>query len=334
MKNTIIIAEAGVNHNGDMSIAKKLIEVAADCGADYVKFQTFKADELVSRNAKKADYQIKYTSKSETHYQMIKRLELTKKMHETLINHCEKSDIKFMSSPFGVSSVKLLNKFQIDTYKIPSGEITNFPMLKFVGGLEKNIILSTGMASLNEIKDAVDVLYGQGLKKERLIILHCNTEYPTPYIDVNLKAMKTIQNKFGTSVGYSDHTEGIEVSVAAVAIGAEVIEKHFTLDKKLPGPDHNASLEPVDLKKLIVSIRNIDIAMGDGIKIPSKSEMKNISIARKSLVASKTIKKGEEFNEKNIIPKRPGVGISPMMWESLIGQKSPQRFDVDDLIEL
>jgi len=334
MSKTFIIAEAGVNHNGSIELAFKLIDAAKDAGVDAVKFQSFKADKLVSSKADKAEYQKKTTSASESQYEMIKKLELSVDDHKKLIAYCNKIDIQFLSSPFDLESIDLLNELGLEIFKIPSGEITNLPYLRKIGKLNKNIILSTGMADLGEIEDALDVFISNGTMKENITVLQCNTEYPTPYEDVNLKAMITIKNAFGVSVGFSDHTPGIEIPIAAVALGAEVIEKHFTLDKKMDGPDHKASLEPTELKQMVSAIRNIEKALGSGLKKPSNSELKNKPIARKSLVAIKDIKNGEIFTEENIGIKRPGNGISPMRWEEVIGNTARRDFELDDLIEL
>ena len=334
MKKTIIIAEAGVNHNGDLSLAKKLIDVAADAKSDYVKFQTFTADELVSKNTEKAEYQKAQTETSESHYEMIKKLELSFKSHIELIDYCDKKNIKFLSTPFDIKSIDLLVSLDLDFIKIPSGEITNYPYLRHIAACGKPIIMSTGMASLDEIKTAIKTLVYNGFDESNLSLLHCNTEYPTPFCDVNLSAMKTIRNKLNVPVGYSDHTIGIEVPIAAVAMGATIIEKHFTLDRSLPGPDHAASLEPEELKMMIEKIRNIEQVLGSGIKKPSPSEAKNIPIARKSIVAKLNIKEGDLFNENNITTKRPGLGLSPMEWNSVIGKKAKKDFKHDELIEL
>jgi len=334
MKKTFIIAEAGVNHNGSLETAYKLIDAAKNSGADAVKFQSFKASSLVSKKAEKAEYQKQTTSINETQYEMIKKLELSLEDHHKLIDYCLKKEIQFLSSPFDLYSIDLLNKLGLEIFKIPSGEIINLPYLKKIGTFNKNVILSTGMSDLGEIEDAINVLIESGTDREKITILQCNTEYPTPYEDVNLKAMLTIKNAFNVKVGYSDHTKGIEVPIAAVALGAEVIEKHFTLDKTMEGPDHKASLEPDELKNMIDAIRNIEKAIGDGIKKPSKSEAKNKPIARKSLIAVREIKKGELFSEENIGIKRPGNGISPMRWDEVIGKVANQDFVVDDLIEI
>ena len=329
-----IIAEAGVNHDGDIQKAKKLIDVAVEAGADAVKFQTFKADKMVSRKAEKAEYQKQTTGTSESHYEMIKCLELSLDDHKKLISYCNDKNIIFLSSPFDLDSIDLLNSLGLEIFKIPSGEITNLPYLEAIGKLNKKVIMSTGMADLGEIEDALEILTKCGTEKENITILHVNTEYPTPMEDVNLKAMLTIKEAFKINVGYSDHTLGIEVPVAAVALGAQVIEKHFTLDKKMEGPDHRASLEPKELKEMVIAIRNIEIAKGDGIKKPSQSELKNKTIARKSIVANKTIKKGEMYSNDNLAIKRPGNGISPMRWHEVLGKKATRDFSKDELIEL
>ena len=329
----IIIAEAGVNHNGSLEIAKKMIDLADEAGADYVKFQTFKAESLVTKIAKKADYQIRLTDKDESQYEMIKKLELDEKKHKKLISYCNRKKIRFLSTPFDIKSIDLLRKFKLPLYKIPSGEITNLPFLRKIGQLGKPVILSTGMSTLKEIDMAVGILVDSGLKKHQIKILHCNTEYPTPIEDVNLNAMLTIKSEFKVDVGYSDHTLGLETPIAAVALGATVIEKHFTLDRKLPGPDHAASLEPNELKAMVLAIRNIEQAMGDGLKKPSKSEVKNIPLVRKSIVAKVKIEKGEIFSEHNLDTKRPGHGISPMKWDKIIGEYADKNYKIDELIK-
>lgn len=333
MSNRVfIIAEAGVNHNGDINLAKKLIDVAAKAGADAVKFQTFKTELCVSKNAKKASYQEENTDKEESQFDMIKKLELNENMHKELIAYCKQKNITFLSTPFDSDSIKLLDELGLSTFKIPSGEITNLPYLRQIGGLNKKIILSTGMANLGEVEAAIDVLVKSGTKRENISLLHANTQYPTPMEDVNLKAMITLKNAFGLEVGYSDHTLGIEVDIAAVAMGAKIIEKHFTLDKSMPGPDHKASLEPDELAAMVEAIRNIELALGDGLKHFSKSESENIKIARKSIVAKCDIKKGEIFSEQNICVKRPGDGINPMRWDEVIGQISQKDYKQDELI--
>jgi N,N'-diacetyllegionaminate synthase len=332
--SVIIIAEAGVNHCGDIKIAKKLVDVAVNAGADIVKFQTFKAKNLVTKNAKKADYQIKtISSRSRTQYEMLLNLELSEKMHHDLIKYCKIKKIKFLSTAFDIDSAKFLNSIGQDIFKIPSGEITNYPYLVEIGSYSKKIFLSSGMSNLGEIKDAVNLLKSSGTRREFITVLHCNTEYPTPFDDVNLRAMKTIGKALNLKYGYSDHTLGIEVPIAAVALGASVIEKHITLDRKMEGPDHSASLEPNELVNMVKSIRNIERSMGSTIKEASKSEKKNIEIVRKSLVAKKKISIGDVFTSENLTCKRPGNGISPMMWKYLIGKISNRSYEEDELIE-
>ena len=331
----LIIAEAGVNHNGSIKMAKQLIDVATEAGADIVKFQTFKAGKLVSKAARQAEYQkANLKNMDDSQYNMLKRLELDEAMHIELIDYCQQKGITFLSTGFDEESVDMLDRLGVPFYKIPSGEITNKPYLQHIARKLKPVVISTGMADLNEIKEALDVLTGEGLDLSMITVLHCNTEYPTPMEDVNLKAMLTIKETFKVKVGYSDHTKGIEVAIAAVAMGAEVIEKHFTLDRNLPGPDHKASLEPDELKAMVSAIRNIELALGDGVKKASKSEIKNITLARKSIVAIKEIKKGEIFSTQNIAAKRPGNGISPMRWDEIIGEKAIKEFKPDDLIEI
>lgn len=325
-----IIAEAGVNHNGDIELAKKMVDVACECKVDAIKFQTFKTEKLVSKKAIKAEYQIKNTNDEETQFDMIKKLELDINAHKELIDYCNKKNIMFLSSPFDLESIDLLNELGINIFKIPSGEITNILYLEKISKLNKKIILSTGMADMNEINDALNILKSNG--NENIVVLHCNTEYPTPMKDVNLSAMNTIRDTFKLDVGYSDHTLGIEIPIAAVAMGAKVIEKHFTLDKNMIGPDHKASLNPQELKNMVIAIRNIEKAMGNGIKQPTKSEIKNKDIVRKSIVASKKIKKGDILTKDNITVKRPGGGISPMDWYRVLGNISDKNYDEDDLI--
>lgn len=331
---TLIIAEAGVNHNGDLKLAKRLIDVAAEAGADCVKFQTFRADRQVTRVARKADYQIKATDCMEYQHEMLRRLELSVEMHQELIAHCATCNIGFLSTGFDVESVDLLRGLGQNLFKIPSGEITNLPYLRHIGRLGGGVILSTGMAILGEIEAAIEVLEQAGTPRAKLTVLHCTTEYPTPMSEVNLRAMQSMHTAFGVAVGYSDHTPGIEVAVAAVAMGASVIEKHFTVDRDLPGPDHKASLEPEELKAMVAAIRNIEIALGDGIKRLTPSEAKNKPVARKSLVAKQRITAGDVFGEQNITAKRPGTGISPMRWNEVIGRTAPRDFAEDELIEL
>lgn len=327
---TFIIAEAGVNHNGNIDLAKKMIDIASEYNVDAIKFQTFKTENLVSKNAQKAKYQKHTTDQNESQFDMIKKLELDIKTHKELIEYCKYKNIMFLSTPFDLESIDLLNDLGLEIFKIPSGEITNLPYLERIGKLKKKVILSTGMSTLDEIENALNILRENGTKD--ITVLHCNTEYPTPMEDVNLNAMNTIKEKLGVEVGYSDHTLGIEVPIAAVSMGAKVIEKHFTLDKNMEGPDHKASLEPNELKQMVECIRNIEKAMGDGIKKPSKSEMKNIDIVRKSIVAIKRIKKGEIFTEENIYIKRPGNGISPMKWYKVLGTVATRDYNEDDLI--
>lgn len=332
---TRIIAEAGVNHNGDMGLAKKLIEVAAAAGVDYVKFQTFKAEKLVTKTAQRATYQDKNTGDGDSQFEMLKKLELNDEMHTQLIAYCQQKNIQFLSTAFDLESMDYLKSIGITLAKIPSGEITNLPYLKKIAQLFPEIIMSTGMADMQEIKEAYTVLLDNGAKKENITILHCNTEYPTPMEDVNLRAMLHIQKELEVNIGYSDHTLGIEVPIAAVALGATVIEKHFTLDRTLPGPDHAASLEPDELIAMVQAIRNTEKALlGSGVKEPSPSESKNKPIARKSIVALQPIKKGVVFTQENIGIKRPGTGISPMQWDEVLGQEAKQDFEGDDLIEL
>ena len=334
MSKTLIIAEAGVNHNGSIELARQLVDVAVEAGVDYVKFQTFKAEKIASRNATKASYQQKTTNASESQLAMLKKLELSKEDHLSLIDYCSKKNIQFLSTPFDLESIDLLKELGIRLGKIPSGEITNLPYLRKMAMTFPKLILSTGMATLKEIEEALNVLLTAGASKNNLVILHCNTEYPTPFEDVNLLAMPSIGKKFGVSFGYSDHTKGIEVPIAAVALGAIVIEKHFTLDRNMEGPDHKASLEPGELKEMVSSIRNIEKAVGSDVKEPSPSELKNITIARKSIVAATNINKGEIFTERNLTVKRPGSGISPMQWDAVIGKKASRDFESDELIEL
>jgi N,N'-diacetyllegionaminate synthase len=330
---TLIIAEAGVNHNGDIERAKKLIDVAAEAGADLVKFQTFSGDRLATSIAKQAEYQIQNAEEIIPQRTMLQKLELDENMHEVLIQHCEDRGIGFFSTGFDIESVNLLIKLGQKRFKIPSGEITNLPLLRHIGKQKKEVILSTGMATFLEIKNAIEALEHAGTPRDSITVLHCTTSYPAPLVDVNLKAMQKISEKFDVAVGYSDHTIGLETAIAAVALGAKVIEKHFTLDRKLPGPDHKASLEPEELKQMISFIRNIEILLGDGEKKLMPSEVGNVNIARKSIVASKTVVKGEIFSENNITTKRPGNGISPMKWDSVIGSKAIRDFELDELIE-
>jgi len=332
--SVLVIAEAGVNHNGDINLAKRLVDVAAEAGADFVKFQTFKADRLATVDAAKADYQTRTTDAVETQHEMLRRLELTPEMHEELQAYCAVRNIGFLSTGFDIDSVDYLVGLGVCLFKIPSGEITNLPYLRHVGRLQGEVILSSGMASLDEVAKAVDVLVHAGTPRDKIVVLHCTTEYPTPVSDVNLRAMQTIAQSLGVRVGYSDHTAGIEISIAAAALGACVIEKHFTLDRTLPGPDHQASLEPGELRALVRAIRTVDMALGDGIKRTTASEAKNKAIARKSIVASRDIAAGEMLSEQNLTTKRPGTGISPMRWDEVIGQQATRPFAADELIEL
>ena len=332
MKKIFIIAEAGVNHNGSLETAMQLIDAAVKAGADAVKFQTFKAENLVCKDAGKASYQMETTDREESQLAMLKKLELTSDMHEQLMSYCREKEIMFLSTPFDMDSLHYLVGCGMPIVKVPSGEITNYPLLREVGKTERSVILSTGMSTLDEVKAAIAVLRENGARE--ITVLHCNTEYPTPYADVNLKAMLTLKDELGVSVGYSDHTEGIVVPVAAAALGATVIEKHFTLDKTMEGPDHKASLEPGELREMVSAIRNIEMALGDGRKEPSQSEQKNIAVARKSIVAKRDIAMGEVFSEDNLATKRPGTGISPMNWNEIIGKKAKRGFQTDELIEI
>lgn len=333
MSRTFIIAEAGVNHNGSLTIAQQMISVAADAGADAIKFQTFQAEHMVSGNAPKAVYQEKTGVTGETQFEMIKKLELDAAVHRQLISCCEERGIRFLSSPFDLASIDLLYELGLDIFKIPSGEITNLPYLRKIGALRKKIIFSTGMADLGEIKAALDVLTDAGTKIGEITLLHCTTAYPVPFEEVNLRAMVTIGAEFPrVKIGYSDHTPGIEIPIAAVAMGASVIEKHFTLDRNLEGPDHQASLEPDELKAMVFAIRNIEKTFGDGIKRPSPAELKNRAVVRKSIVAACEIPRGELFTAENLAVKRPGTGISPMLWDEIIGKRASKDYTRDDLI--
>lgn len=331
---TLIIAEAGVNHNGNLELARDLVVAAASAGADLIKFQSFDTGESISRSAPKADYQKKYTGSDESQFEMVRKLELSKSDHEFLIKECRRNNIGFFSTAFDQKSFDMLVDFGLDRVKIPSGELTNLPLLRYMARLGKPILLSTGMSNLGDIEAAIEIIESVGTPRELITVLHCTTEYPTPMEEVNLRAMVSIKHAFGVRVGYSDHTPGIEVPIAAVALGASVIEKHFTLDRGLPGPDHKASLEPDELRAMVCSIRNIERALGDGIKRPSVSELNNRAIARKSIVARRDIKVGELFCAENIATKRPGNGISPMRWDEVVGQPARRSFATDDLIEL
>lgn len=334
MNHTIIIAEAGVNHNGSIEMARKMVEAARECGVDYIKFQTFKAEKIANKFALQADYQKRNIHEDSSQVEMLRKLELTDKDFVLLKAYCGNRDVRFMSTPFDLESVDFLCGLGMDYIKVPSGEITNLPYLRKIASKGIPVIMSTGMCGLGEIEDALDILYKGGISTADVTLLHCNTEYPTPMIDVNLRAMETLRSAFGTKVGYSDHTRGIEVPVAAVAMGASVIEKHFTLDKTLPGPDHVASLEPSELKAMVDAIRNIELAVGTTVKWVSSSERKNMAVARKSIVAAKNIKAGECLTEDNLTVKRPGSGISPMLWDSVMGKKAIRDFAADELIEL
>lgn len=331
----LIIAEAGVNHNGSLDIAKRLVDEAADAGVDIVKFQTFKAEKLVSKSAKQAEYQQRNIGKADvSQYSMLKKLELSPLQHEELIDYCREKGIRFFSTAFDMDSIEYLHSLNLGLWKIPSGEITNYPYLRKIAQYGEPVILSTGMCELSDIEAAIQVLLSHGLQKNQITVLHCNTEYPTPMRDVNLKAMLEIERKFGVAVGYSDHTEGIEVPIAAVALGATVIEKHFTLDKNMDGPDHKASLEPQDLRAMVKAIRNIEQALGSGHKVISASERKNIEVARKSIVAACPIRKGDLLTDENLTVMRPGNGISPMRWEEVIGTYATRNYQEEEPIEL
>ena len=331
---TLIIAEAGVNHNGDMNLAKKLIDVAASAGADLVKFQTFLAQDLVIQSAPKADYQIETANKSESQYEMLRNLELTEEMHRELIAYSQSKQIEFFSTGFDIKSLDMLIRLGQNRFKIPSGEITNIPVLRLVGKQNKQVIISTGMSDMDEIADAISTLQEAGTHKKNITVLHCTSAYPAPYNEINLRALLSIEERFGVSVGYSDHSSGIEVAIAAVSLGACVIEKHFTLDKTLPGPDHKASLNPVELKEMIAAIRNIELALGDGVKQLMPSEVDNKNVVRKYLVAKTAIKKGEILSDKNLTTKRTGYGVSASKWDEFIGTKSNRDYSVDEIIDL
>lgn len=331
MSKVLIIAEAGVNHNGDINIAKRLIDEAKKCGADIVKFQTFNPQKLASRYATMAEYQKENLGVEESQEAMLSKLTLQPEEYVELAEYCHKVGIKFLSTPFEIESIHFLDSIQ-DIWKIPSGEITNYPYLVEIAITGKAVILSTGMSTLKEVQDAIDVLQDNGAGK--ITLLHCTTNYPAPMKDVNLNAMLTLKQECGCEVGYSDHTRGIEVPIAAVAMGATVIEKHFTLDRGMEGPDHKASLEPDELRAMVMAIRNVENAMGDGKKEPAASEIANIAIARKSIIAAKPIKAGERFTIDNLTTKRPGTGINPMRWNEVLGQKAKRDFAEDELIEL
>jgi N,N'-diacetyllegionaminate synthase len=329
---TLIIAEAGVNHNGDVNLAKQLIDIAAEAGADIVKFQTFRADRLATQGALLADYQILETVNSESQHSMLRRLELTESAHYELRSHCVSRRIKFLSTGFDIESINMLVGLGQEMFKIPSGEITNLPYLRHVGGLKKTLILSTGMSNMEEVEQALIVLERAGTPRDRITVLHCTTAYPAPMSEVNLRAMQSIRNKLNVSIGYSDHTLGIEIPIAAVALGATIIEKHFTIDRSLPGPDHKASLEPIELKSMITAIRNIEMALGDGVKRLMPSEISNRDIARKSVVAAIEITEGQLLTNDNLTTKRPGTGTSPMEWDYLLGKKAHRNYSADELI--
>lgn len=333
MKKTLIIAEAGVNHNGDLDTAMRLVDAASEAGADYVKFQTFKADKLAVANASLADYQRKNTDEG-SQLAMLRRLELSHPDHLRLIEHCRRRSIKFLSTAFDLDSVDFLHTLSLDLWKIPSGEITNFPYLRAIAKCGGKAVMSTGMCAMADIEAAIDTLTRFGIAKHDITLLHCNTEYPTPMEDVNLAAMAAMRRRFGLPVGYSDHTAGIEVPIAAVALGATVIEKHFTLDRAMQGPDHKASLDPAQLKAMVRAIRNVEIAVGSEEKKVSASEAKNMAVARKSIVAARKIKKGEILSDDNLTTKRPGSGISPMMWEEICGQRATRDYMPDEQIDM
>lgn len=333
--SVLIIAEAGVNHNGDMELARALVDAAKDAGADIVKFQTFRADALATQDAQKAAYQEASSEKKyESQWEMLKRLELGEADHRELLAYCKGKGIEFFSTAFDEQSLGFLMTLGMQRIKVPSGEITNLPYLRKVGAFGVDVFLSTGMSTLGEVESAIAVLETAGTRRSQITVLHCSTEYPAPFAEVNLRAMSTMANAFALPVGYSDHTQGIEVSIAAVALGATVIEKHFTLDRNLPGPDHRASLEPAELCAMVQAIRNIEVALGDGIKMLGQSEAKNIAVARKSLVARSAIRAGEAFSETNVAVKRPGTGISPMRWDEIMGRIANRNFAQDELIEL
>ena len=334
MNRVIIIAEAGVNHNGKLKLAYKLVDVAKECGADFIKFQTSVPELHISKFAKKANYQTKNTPGDESQLQMCKKITLSYEEFRKLKKYCKKKKIEFLSTPFDLKSIDFLKSLKMKYFKIPSGEITNLPYLTKVAKLKKKVILSTGMANLLEIKEALKILISHGTKKKNITVLQCNTEYPTPLKDANVRAMLTIKKKFKVNIGYSDHTEGIEASLVAAALGAKVIEKHITLNKNLSGPDHKASITPKELKKMVEEIRKVTVALGNGVKKVSPSEGKNIKISRPSIVAAKEIKKGEKFTIKNLTIKRPGNGISPMKLFKVIGKIAKKRFLEDELIKL
>jgi N,N'-diacetyllegionaminate synthase len=332
--HVLIIAEAGINHNGDIKTAMEMVHVAAESGADAIKFQTFSAEKVISASAPKADYQLKTTNPGESQLEMARKLELAYDEFRLLVAECKKQSISFLSTPFDDDSIDFLVELDLGTFKIPSGEITNFPYLRKIGRLNKKVILSTGMANLGEVESAINILDQAGTKREEITILHCTTDYPTQYEDVNLAAMLTLKHAFKLPVGYSDHSLGIEIPIAAVAMGARVIEKHFTLNKAMTGPDHAASVSPEELSAMVKAIRHVEIAMGDGIKKAASGEKKNKPIARRSIVTARSIKKGDAFTSDNIVAKRPGSGISPIHWDQIVGKKALKNFAPDELIEL
>ena len=332
--HTSIIAEAGVNHNGDINLAKEMVEVAAECGADFIKFQTFKADELVTQKASKAKYQQSNKDDSESQYEMLKKLELTSSENQDLFEHCKRYGIQFLSTPFDIPSADMLRELGQNVFKIASGEITNLPLLRHIGGFKSDVIISSGMSTIKEISKAISAVETAGTKKDQITVLHCTTSYPLPMSEVNLNAMRKIAEDLQVKIGYSDHTLGIEIPIAAVALGAQIVEKHFTLDRELPGPDHRASLIPVELRSMVKAIRNIEVALGDGEKRLMPCEIENIELARKSIVAAKNIRKGEILSRENLAIKRPGLGVSPMAWDEVMGKKAIRDFSPDDLLEL
>ena len=333
MRNVFIIAEAGVNHNGDVETAMQLVDAAAGAGADAVKFQTFKAETLVNLSTPKAAYQKAATSTGESQFSMLKRLELSYDDFVRLYDHCGRRNIEFISTAFDLESVEFLHNLGVQTWKIPSGEVTNLPLIRKIGGYKQPVIVSTGMCSLGDVEACLDILLAAGVRKKQITLLHCTTEYPTPVAEVNLSAMSTMTDAFKVSTGYSDHTPGIEISIAAAAMGAVVIEKHFTLDKNFPGPDHKASIDPGELSEMVRCIRNVTLAMGDGVKRMREAEAKNREVVRKSIVASRLIKKGEIFTEENLTVKRPGSGLSPLNWDKIIGKEATRRYEAEEEIE-
>jgi N,N'-diacetyllegionaminate synthase len=332
--HVVVIAEVGVNHNGDLELAKQLISLAAEAGADYVKFQTFKPDSLVTKAAEAAPYQRSSLEKINSQHELLSKYELSDDDHHELIENCNREGIKFLSSAFDLHSVRYLHSLGMELFKVPSGEITNYPYLEMVGQFANEVYLSSGMSNLDEISAAIEVLETSGCSRKRITVLQCNTAYPTPLADVNLRAMATISQHLDVKVGYSDHTLGYEIAIAAVAMGAQVIEKHFTLNRTSEGPDHKASLEPDELKQMIISIRNVELALGNAEKNPTESELQNLQVVRKSIVAARSINIGEQFSSENITTKRPGNGISAMRWNEILGQVANRNFEIDDLIEI